>query len=123
MRGLTTAASIWVTAAIGSAAGTGLPMLAILAAGIYFLVAVAFPMATRRLPRSATRDLRAARPVPGIISRHPARCPAGGHHRGFAIDDVATEALGYRRRRRRHREPRPRTGQARSHATLGARAG
>jgi uncharacterized membrane protein YhiD involved in acid resistance len=54
VRGLTTAASIWVTAAIGSAAGAGLPLLAILATAIYFLVAVAFPMATHRLPRLAT---------------------------------------------------------------------
>ena len=48
VRGLTTAASIWVTAAIGSAAGARLPLLAVLAVlatGIYFLVAVAFPVA------------------------------------------------------------------------------
>src|ERR1700735_4986266 len=42
VRGLTTAAAIWVTAAIGSAAGAGLPLLAVLATGIYFLLAVAF---------------------------------------------------------------------------------
>ena len=53
-RGLTTAASIWVTAAIGSASGAGLPVLAVLATGIYFLVALAFPLLARRLPRSAT---------------------------------------------------------------------
>ena len=35
VRGLTTAASIWVTAAIGSASGAGLPVLAALATGIY----------------------------------------------------------------------------------------
>jgi putative Mg2+ transporter-C (MgtC) family protein len=34
VRGLTTAASIWVTAAIGSAAGAGLPVLAALGTGI-----------------------------------------------------------------------------------------
>src|SRR5580693_7978049 len=54
VRGLTTAAGIWVTAAIGSAAGAGLPVLAVLAAGIYFLVVAVFPVVTRRLPRSAT---------------------------------------------------------------------
>jgi putative Mg2+ transporter-C (MgtC) family protein len=54
VRGLTTAASIWVTAAIGSAAGAGLPILAALSTGIYFVVALAFPVAARRLPRSAT---------------------------------------------------------------------
>lgn len=34
VRGLTTAAAIWVTAAIGSASGAGLPVLAVLATGI-----------------------------------------------------------------------------------------
>jgi putative Mg2+ transporter-C (MgtC) family protein len=34
--------------------GAGLPLLAILATGIYSLVAVAFPVVTRRLPRSTT---------------------------------------------------------------------
>src|SRR6204780_772226 len=38
VRGLTTAASIWLTAAIGAAAGAGLVVLAVLAVGIYFLV-------------------------------------------------------------------------------------
>lgn len=37
VRGLTTAAAIWVTAAIGSASGAGLPVLAVLATGIYVL--------------------------------------------------------------------------------------
>src|SRR6202789_4288371 len=54
VRGLTTAAAIWVTAAIGSAAGAGLPVLAALGTGIYFVVALAFPLVVRRLPRSAT---------------------------------------------------------------------
>jgi putative Mg2+ transporter-C (MgtC) family protein len=54
VRGLTTAASIWVTAAIGSASGAGLPVLAALTTGIYFLVVLGFPLVTRRLPRSAT---------------------------------------------------------------------
>src|SRR6201996_1660447 len=52
VRGLTTAAGIWVTAAIGSAAGAGLPVLAVLGTVVYFLVVLVFPMGTRRLPRS-----------------------------------------------------------------------
>jgi putative Mg2+ transporter-C (MgtC) family protein len=96
VRGLTTAASIWVTAAIGSAAGAGLPVLAVLATGIYFLVAVAFPVVTRRLPRSATAisALRVRYPDGrGILRDVLAEATA----RGFAIDDVATEALDGRR--------------------------
>lgn len=96
VRGLTTAASIWVTAAIGSAAGAGLPMLAILATGIYFLVAVAFSVATHRLPRSATA-------ISALLIRYPdgrgmlRDVLREATTRGFAIDDVATKALGYRR--------------------------
>lgn len=94
VRGLTTAASIWVTAAIGSACGAGLPLLAILATGIFFLVAVAFPAVTHRLPHSATAisALRVRYPDGHGILRDVLR---EATTRGFAIDDVATEALGY----------------------------
>jgi putative Mg2+ transporter-C (MgtC) family protein len=95
VRGLTTAASIWVTAAIGAAAGAGLVVLAVLATGIYFIVALAFPLVTRRLPTSAT-----------AISALRVRYPDGrgllrnvlheATQRGFTIDDVSTEALGRR---------------------------
>jgi putative Mg2+ transporter-C (MgtC) family protein len=92
VRGLTTAAAIWVTAAIGTASGAGLPVLAAVATAIYFLVAVLFPVGTRRLPRSATA-------VSALRVRYP-----DGHGilrdvlkeattRGFTIKDVATQAL------------------------------
>lgn len=46
VRGLTSAATIWLTAAIGAAAAAGLPVLAVLATAAYFLVAyVARPVA------------------------------------------------------------------------------
>jgi len=93
VRGLNTAASIWVTAAIGSASGAGLPVLAALATGIYFIVALAFPLVTRRLPRSATAisALRVTYPDGrGIL-----RAVIGETtRRGFAIDDMATESIG-----------------------------
>jgi putative Mg2+ transporter-C (MgtC) family protein len=95
VRGLTTAASIWVTAAIGSASAAGLPILAVLTTGIYFLVVLVFPLATRRLPHSPT-----------AISAVQVRYPDGrgilrdvlaeATRRGFAIDDVATQTLGPR---------------------------
>ncbi len=96
VRGLTTAAAIWVTAAIGSASGAGLPLLAVLGTGIYFLVAVAFPALTHRLPHSATAisALRVRYPDGHGILRDVLR---EATTRGFAIDDVATEALGYGR--------------------------
>ena len=54
VRGLTTAAGVWVTAAVGAAAGAGLPVLAVVSTGVYLVVALAFPLLTRRLPGSAT---------------------------------------------------------------------
>jgi putative Mg2+ transporter-C (MgtC) family protein len=96
VRGLTTAASIWVTAAIGSASGAGLPVLAILTTGIYFVVALAFPVAVRRLPRSATAisAVRVRYPDGRGILRDVLAEATG---RGFAIDDIATEPVGARR--------------------------
>jgi putative Mg2+ transporter-C (MgtC) family protein len=47
VRGLTTAAAIWVTPAVGSAAGAGLLVLAALTTGIYFVVTLVLPIARR----------------------------------------------------------------------------
>lgn len=54
VRGLTTAATIWLAAAVGMAAGAGLLVLAVAATVVHFLVTVGFPWLSRRLPRSAT---------------------------------------------------------------------
>src|ERR1700691_3232780 len=43
VRGLTTAASVWITAAVGSAAGAGLLVLAALATGMYMAVTLIIP--------------------------------------------------------------------------------
>ncbi|WP_016908652.1 MgtC/SapB family protein [Streptomyces xiaopingdaonensis] len=47
VRGLTTAASIWLTAAVGAAAGAGLLLLALLATAGYFVAILLLPYATR----------------------------------------------------------------------------
>lgn len=52
VRGLTTAASVWLAASIGAAAGAGLLVLACAVAAAYLVVAFVFPMVTRHLPRS-----------------------------------------------------------------------
>lgn len=54
VRGLTTAATIWLCAAVGMAAGGGLWLLAVVATVIYFLVVVLFPYLAKALPRSST---------------------------------------------------------------------
>jgi putative Mg2+ transporter-C (MgtC) family protein len=52
VRGLTTAAVIWMAAAVGMAAGAGLWLLAILATAGHFLVVFGFAPIAARLPRS-----------------------------------------------------------------------
>lgn len=49
VRGLTTAAVVWVSAAVGSAAGAGLPILAVFVTAAHFLVVYAYPPLTRLL--------------------------------------------------------------------------
>ncbi len=96
VRGLTTAAAVWVTAAIGAACGAGLPILAVAATFIYLIVAMVFPAISRQLPHSSS--------VISIIRMH---YPDGkgvlrevlalATSRGFAISEISTEALGYQR--------------------------
>jgi putative Mg2+ transporter-C (MgtC) family protein len=52
VRGLTTAAIVWLTAAVGMACGAGLPVLALAATGGHFVIVLAFPYVARKLPRS-----------------------------------------------------------------------
>jgi len=51
VRGLTTAATVWLAAAVGMAAGAGLPLLAIGATAGHFLISVGFPPLARVLVR------------------------------------------------------------------------
>jgi putative Mg2+ transporter-C (MgtC) family protein len=52
VRGLTTAATVWLTAAVGMACGAGLPILATAVTAGHFVVIGLFPMIERRLPKS-----------------------------------------------------------------------
>jgi putative Mg2+ transporter-C (MgtC) family protein len=90
VRGLTTAASIWVTAAVGSAAGAGLLILAAEATAIYVVVTLVLPVARRHLPLAAagTSTLRVRYPDGHGILR---RVLNEATQRGFVIDDLATE--------------------------------
>lgn len=51
VRGLTTAASVWLTAALGMACGAGLPVLAVATTIGHFIIMLGFPILERRLPR------------------------------------------------------------------------
>ncbi|KAL1876123.1 hypothetical protein Plec18167_005386 [Paecilomyces lecythidis] len=44
VRGLTTAAAVWLSAAIGSACGAGLPILAAITTALYFVTVLAYPL-------------------------------------------------------------------------------
>jgi putative Mg2+ transporter-C (MgtC) family protein len=58
VRGLTTAATVWLTAAVGMAVGSGLWLLALAATSGHFVVAFGFPAISRRLPTSAVAASR-----------------------------------------------------------------
>jgi putative Mg2+ transporter-C (MgtC) family protein len=51
VRGLTTAATIWLAAAVGMASGAGLPVLAVVATAAHYLITVGFPALSRLLGR------------------------------------------------------------------------
>ncbi len=55
VRGLTTAASVWLTTAVGMAAGAGLPVLAVVTTAGYFLIVYALTALVRWLPGSTHR--------------------------------------------------------------------
>ncbi|MGH3123897.1 MAG: MgtC/SapB family protein [Streptosporangiaceae bacterium] len=92
VRGLTTAAGVWITAAIGMAAGAGLPILAVLAAVTYLIVALVFPMLTRYLPRSDTAIsvIRMRYPDGRGILRQALQTATA---RGFAVDELSVNGL------------------------------
>ena len=50
VKGLTTAATVWLVTAVGMASGAGLPWLALAVTIAYFIVALIFPYLLRLLP-------------------------------------------------------------------------
>ncbi len=92
VRGLTTAASIWVTAAIGAAAGADLPILALLTTAVFFLVVRGFPPLVRHLPKSASAiSVIRVRYLDGRgVLREVLRQAT---ERGFAVAEIATDSV------------------------------
>jgi putative Mg2+ transporter-C (MgtC) family protein len=88
VRGLTTAASVWVTAAVGSAAGAGLLVLAGLATGLYLAVTLLVPLARQHLPLASAgaSALRVRYPDGHGILRQVLNETT---QRGFTIDDLS----------------------------------
>ncbi|GHC52067.1 MgtC/SapB family protein [Streptomyces cinnamoneus] len=92
VRGLTTAATIWLTCAIGMACGGGLPLLGAAATLVHFLVVRGFPMVTRRLtvaPVTERVELRLSyRTRRGLLGRVLELCTKSG----FQVTDVQVDA-------------------------------
>ncbi|MEV5989072.1 MgtC/SapB family protein [Streptomyces sp. NPDC052051] len=82
VRGLTTAATIWLTAAVGMACGGGLWLLALAVATAHFLIVRGYPLITRRFPAISTpeqTDLQLSYlPGYGALPRILERCTAVG---------------------------------------------
>lgn len=55
VRGLTTAASVWLAASVGAAAGAGLLVPACTVTATYLVVAYVFPLVAKQLPHSPTK--------------------------------------------------------------------
>ena len=55
--GLTTAASVWVTAAVGMACGAGMPLIAALTVALYLFAVTALTALIRRLPTQQRTEL------------------------------------------------------------------
>jgi putative Mg2+ transporter-C (MgtC) family protein len=89
VRGLTTAAVVWLTAAVGMAAGAGLPLLAVLVTAGHFVIVYGFtPLAarlSRRLP--GVHQVRLTyRDGEGVLRRALAECTS----RGFVVRELTT---------------------------------
>ena len=90
VRGLTTAATVWLTAAVGMACGAGLPILAIAVTFGHFVVVFVFPSIERRLPKSrwAPSSLQISYQDGRGVLREVLSCCTGSE---FAVSRVQVE--------------------------------
>jgi putative Mg2+ transporter-C (MgtC) family protein len=87
VRGLTTAAVIWLTAAVGMACGAGLPLLALFVTGVHFLVVYGYrPVAARIMSEQAEIHVRYT-PRRGAVEKVMQLCTG----RGYTIQELAVE--------------------------------
>ncbi|WP_158745931.1 MgtC/SapB family protein [Acidisphaera sp. L21] len=90
VRGLTTAASVWLTAALGMACGAGLPILALATTLGHFIIMFVFPKLARFIPqerRTATQLRISYREGIGLLRTILITCT----QLRFAIDQVDVE--------------------------------
>jgi putative Mg2+ transporter-C (MgtC) family protein len=90
VRGLTTAAVVWVSAAVGCACAAGLPLLAVFVTAAHFLIVYGYPPLTRLLTRSrpATSVVRVSyRDGEGALRRILEVATTSG----YAVEQAGTE--------------------------------
>ncbi len=83
VRGLTTAATVWLAAAIGMAAGAGLLLISLAVTAIYLIIALVFPPLLRLIPRPrfASSVLRVTyEDGRGLLRTIVQLCTSMGHH-------------------------------------------
>lgn len=93
VRGLTTAAVVWLTAAVGMAAGAGLPLLALLVTAGHFLVVFGFTPLAAHIPRSKytpSQLLITYRDGKGVLREVLAECTA----RNFLVSRLSIQSEG-----------------------------
>ncbi len=91
VRGLTTAATVWLTCAVGMACGGGLPLLASAVTVTHFLVVRGYPLVTRLVPVISTATQSRLQVVydigGGLLPRMLERCTSSG----FKVLDVRVD--------------------------------
>jgi len=93
VRGLTTAAIVWITAAIGMACGAGLALIAIAVTAGHFVVVFLYPRLAAALPRSRYISFRVRviyEDGRGIRARSSARAPGSGSRSPGSTPDIWT---------------------------------
>lgn len=95
VRGLTTAAAVWETAAIGMAAGAGLVLLAVVVTALHFVIVLGFAPVIARLPAHLHRAIQlhiTYRDGEGVLRRLLSTC---GVH-GWTVTAMTADAAGRR---------------------------
>jgi putative Mg2+ transporter-C (MgtC) family protein len=87
VRGLTTAAIIWLTASVGMACGAGLPLLAMFVTGAHFVVVYAYTNLARRILAERTEVHVQYTPGKGSVEKVMQMCTG----RGYTIQELAVE--------------------------------
>jgi putative Mg2+ transporter-C (MgtC) family protein len=90
VRGLTTAAAIWLTAAVGMACGAGLPMLAVYVTAVHFLVMYGYARLTSRILLEQCELLIQYIAGKGAVREIIKLCTG----RSFSISDVTAQEDG-----------------------------